>query len=81
MSGKDVAETASLEHFFPEADHFLRQFHVIKAVDVRLNYQVDGKGLSEPEKDEIRERFQMAKYADSEDDLNAAKEFFLSLGN
>ena len=81
VSDKDCFEIAAFERYFPDATHLLCQFHALKAFDVRLNKKVDGKGLKSEEKDEIREHFRKAMYADTEADYNAAQQHLLGYGN
>lgn len=81
ITDKDCSEIAALEEFFPEAIHILCHFHVLKAVDARLNKKVDGKGLSEQFKDEIREHFRKALYAETDAAFEHAKQHLLNQGN
>ena len=50
ITNKDCAEISTLQEYFPIAQHNLCQFHVLKAVNVRLTKKVYGKGLKEEEK-------------------------------
>ncbi len=81
MSDKDCSDIAAFKKYFPDAQHLFCHFHVLKAVDDRLKKQVDGKGLSQEEKHEIRKQFRKAMYADSEKEYEAAKKFLTGLGN
>ncbi|KZS03184.1 Uncharacterized protein APZ42_034156 [Daphnia magna] len=73
-------EIAAMEQYFPKAEHILCHFHIIKSVDDRLNKKVDGKGLTQQYKDEIREHFRNALYAETEEAYNAEKKFLLKQG-
>ncbi len=80
ITDKDCSEIAAMEQYFPKAEHILCHFHIIKSVDDRLNKKVDGKGLTQQYKDEIREHFRNALYAETEEAYNAEKEFLLKQG-
>ncbi len=70
-----------MEKYFPQATHILCRFHVIKAIDFRLNQKFEDKGLIESCKDDIREHFRNAMYAETPADLEIEKNYLLSQGN
>ncbi|XP_045027121.1 uncharacterized protein LOC116919332 [Daphnia magna] len=80
ITDKDCSEIAALEEYFPEATHILCHFHVLKAVDARLNKKVDGKGLTEQCKDKIREHFRKALYAETDAAFEHDKQHLLNQG-
>ncbi|EFX73508.1 hypothetical protein DAPPUDRAFT_325223 [Daphnia pulex] len=42
ITDKDCSEIASMEQYFPKAEHILCHFHIIKSVGDRLKKKVDG---------------------------------------
>lgn len=75
ITDKGCSEIAPIEQYFPKAEHILCHFHIIKSVGDRLNKKVDGYDLTQQYKDEIRDHFCNALYAETEKALNAENNF------
>lgn len=73
MTDKNCSEISALEKYFPEAEHILCHFHVLKAVDAWLNSLKEGEGFTKEKKHEIREKFRIFLYAETQTELETAK--------
>lgn len=63
MTDKDCSKISLLETYFPDAEHILCHFHVLKAVDAWLNTLKEIDGVKKERKNYIREKFPKVMYA------------------
>jgi hypothetical protein len=79
MTDKDCAEIAALAKYFPDADHLLCQFHVLKAVETYLTKSKNGERVDKERNHDILEHFRTALYAESQDEFDSAKEYLINV--
>ncbi|KAK4024393.1 hypothetical protein OUZ56_009815 [Daphnia magna] len=73
MTDKDCSEISALEKYFPDAEHILCHFHVLKAVDAWLNTLKEIDGVNKERKNDIREKFRKVLYTGTNIELDTAK--------
>ena len=73
MTDMDCSEISALEKYFPDAEHMLCHFHVLKAVDAWLNTLKKIDGVNKERKNDIREKFRKVLYAGTKIELDTAK--------
>ncbi|XP_045025752.1 uncharacterized protein LOC123470097 [Daphnia magna] len=72
ITDKDCSEISALEKYFPDAEHILCHFHVLKAVDAWLNTLKEIDGVNKERKNDIREKFRKVLYTGTKIELDTA---------
>lgn len=78
MTDNDCAEIAALAKYFPTATHILCHFHVLKAIDAKLNKI---KNIGKQKNNEIQEYFRSALFAATQEEFDASHEHLMRQGN
>ncbi|KZS03097.1 Uncharacterized protein APZ42_034260 [Daphnia magna] len=74
VTDKDCAEIAALAKYFPTATHILCHFHVLKAIDAKLNKI---KNIGKQKNNEIQEYFRSALFAATQEEFDASHEHLM----